>query len=582
MSTDQYKIIKKLGEGGMGIVYLAKDRMLDRLVAIKELRDAALGSGAGTARRFQQEAIALAKLNHKNITHIYSWLPHKEHYWMVMEYVKGRTLEDWLQEYKRMPYEMAVAIIAQVLEGLAHAHQKGIIHRDVKPANILISEGREVKITDFGIARIRNAERLTSHGKTIGTLQYMAPEQIRGQEGDERSDIYAVGSIFYELVSGRPPFERQPDFEMMKTKLEKTPATLSSLHIPVPADLQKAILRSLKRSADKRFLSATEFKQAILKSSKEPVKRAQLTGLLRPFKDQPEKKKQNVLPVQQLSGQLRKKISDSLKAVRMNNLWPVMVLLFSLIISFLLIWRSRVGPGGELHKQAMQKKNDQYWQPAAMTGSPDSALRSELVNRITDTIQFNETPNEMLERISKKKEMIAASKTAGKKEAPVKEPEKKENPVPAAPPELGDAISGDDINKEAAVSGMERLRRHRPGRVTNGAVLTVVLREPLSSEDRSKDGKEIRLRVAGDVSDEEGVLIKKGALAIGKIVDVVPSGNRKKAVIGFVVRSVIAADGSEIRISVPRFRNYATGLNQPVYFSAGQSFTVQIRRGRAR
>lgn len=573
--TDQYEIIRKLGEGGMGIVYLAKDKMLDRLVALKELRNAGPGGDASITQRFQQEAIALAKLNHKNITHIYSWLPYREHYWMVMEYVEGKTLEEWLREHQKMSYEMAVSMVAQVLDGLIHAHQKGIIHRDIKPANILISEGGEIKIMDFGIARIRNAERLTSHGKTIGTLEYMAPEQIKGQEGDERSDIYAVGSIFYELVSGRPPFERQPDFEMMRTKLEKAPPTLSSLHVAVPADLQKAILKSLDRSADKRFASAGEFKQAILKRSKEGVKPPIAGQLPQQAANRTSLKKKPLLP--QLAVKFREKVPDHQKPVPQKSGAPVLLLLFSVLLCCLLIWWSRTGVGEQLPDQPIEQKNDRYWQTAARPDGADSSLQAELVNRITDTVRFNETPNEMLERISKRKtEIPVHSATAGKKEI-VPDKTAKERPAVAVA-DQDDAV----IDAHTDIAIPEPTHRHRPARVPNGTVLTLVLQEPLSSEDRSKDGDEIRLRVAEAVTNEEGVLIKKGAAAIGKIVDVVPSGSRKKAVIGFLVRSVIAADGSELRISAPRFRNYAAAVDQPVYFPAGQSFTVRIGRGRAR
>ncbi|MBS1573881.1 MAG: serine/threonine protein kinase, partial [Bacteroidetes bacterium] len=192
---EQYVIQRKLGEGGMGIVYLAEDKMLERQVAIKVLHPALAQGSDSLGSRFQQEALALARLNHPNITHLYAFIPQENTYWMVMEFVDGKTIEDWLKIKGTLSPVIACSILSQMLDGLEHAHRKGIIHRDLKPANIMISQEGEVKIMDFGIARIRNSQRLTQHGKSVGTLEYMAPEQIQGKEGDELTDIYAAGNI---------------------------------------------------------------------------------------------------------------------------------------------------------------------------------------------------------------------------------------------------------------------------------------------------------------------------------------------------------------------------------------------------
>src|SRR5690554_133358 len=151
---DQYEIIQKLGEGGMGTVYLAKDTLLDRLVAIKQLHRNSGAIEDGLGERFQAEALALAKLNHLNVTHLYAFIPKEDTYWMVMEFVEGKTLEDWLFVHKKITHQLAASIAVQMLDGLHHAHRKGIIHRDIKPANVMINEDGEVKIMDFGIARM--------------------------------------------------------------------------------------------------------------------------------------------------------------------------------------------------------------------------------------------------------------------------------------------------------------------------------------------------------------------------------------------------------------------------------------------
>ena len=136
---NQYEIVQKLGEGGMGMVYLAKDSIIQRLVAIKQLHRNA-GAEESLGERFQAEALALAKLNHTNITHLYSFIPKEDTYWMIMEYVEGKTLEDWLFIHKKITHQLAASIAVQILDGLDHAHRKGIIHRDIKPANVMINE----------------------------------------------------------------------------------------------------------------------------------------------------------------------------------------------------------------------------------------------------------------------------------------------------------------------------------------------------------------------------------------------------------------------------------------------------------
>ncbi|HRN58078.1 MAG TPA: serine/threonine-protein kinase, partial [Agriterribacter sp.] len=264
--NEPYEILDKIGEGGMGTVYLAKDVMLERYAAIKILNKPVNIPTEQMQARFQQEALALAKLNHPNITHLYAFLPRRDSFWMVMEYVKGNTLEEWLRKKGAMGALMACSMVSQLLNGLAHAHRKGIIHRDLKPANIMISEEGEVKIMDFGIARIRNSQRLTQHGKSVGTLEYMAPEQIQGKEGDELSDIYATGNILYELLCGRPPFSGDTDYHLMKAKLEEKPPPDPELIRKATPALQQVIFRALEKNPAKRFPSADVFKAALVKS----------------------------------------------------------------------------------------------------------------------------------------------------------------------------------------------------------------------------------------------------------------------------------------------------------------------------
>ncbi|MGC4234198.1 MAG: serine/threonine-protein kinase [Niabella sp.] len=571
-STEQYEVIKKIGEGGMGIVYLARDTILQRFVAIKELRNPSLQAEGNFADRFRQEAFALAQLNHKNITHIYSFIPYNTYYWMVMEYVEGDTLEVWMSQHKNISANKASDLIEQVLAGLAHAHKKGIIHRDIKPSNIIINEDGEIKIMDFGIARINNnVKRLTSHGKTLGTLEYMAPEQIQGKEGDERSDIYAVGSIFYELLCGHPPFEKMPDFELMKAKLEKNVKPPSVIGIKIPAPLQKVIMKSLERNPAHRYATAQAFIDAIkecslVKAESEPGKKFLKLNIRALTGSNPLKK----TPQEPLSEKPGEKANQLLP---FKFSLPVLLLCASAFISILLLWWANTGKSNDT-AIVTTKSNQQYWEKPVSAPDPEVASALGITRLNSDSIPFNETPNEMLERISKKKEEgMADSKPKIKERIPVK----------AAAEKISvEEESGYFSEEEEEKYSVERDKTARRERVISNETVSLMLTESLSSEDKSKDGTVVSLRVVSDVIVDGVVWIRKGAAATGKIVDVVPSNNRKKAVIGFVIRSITTTDGNEIKVSSPRYRNFATGLNEPVYFSPGQVFTVQTGRGRPR
>jgi serine/threonine protein kinase len=214
-----YKIEQKLGEGGMGAVYRGLDLMLEREVAIKALRPE-LGSQPQVVERFRSEAVTLAKLNHPNIATLYSFFRQADDYYMVLEYVRGVTLDNLIQQRGALPSEQAIPLFCQVLDGIDHAHRFGIIHRDIKPANMMLTEAGALKVLDFGIARILGTARMTKQGHLIGTIEYMSPEQVRGFETDARSDIYSLGMLLYEMLTARCPFDIQNEFELMKAQIE--------------------------------------------------------------------------------------------------------------------------------------------------------------------------------------------------------------------------------------------------------------------------------------------------------------------------------------------------------------------------
>jgi serine/threonine-protein kinase len=258
-----YKIEQKLGEGGMGAVYRGLDMMIERDVAIKFLRPE-LASQPQVVERFRSEAVTLAKLNHPNIATLYSFMRQGESYIMVLEFVRGVTLDHVIQERGAIPHELAVPIFCQVLDGIQHAHEFGVVHRDIKPANMMLTEKGTLKVLDFGIARILGTARMTRQGNVIGTIEYMSPEQVQGRETDARADIYSLGMLLYEMLTGRVPFDIQNEFELMRAQIEHYPVPPRQLNSTIPEVVEQAIWRAIAKEPSQRFQSAEEFRNVLL------------------------------------------------------------------------------------------------------------------------------------------------------------------------------------------------------------------------------------------------------------------------------------------------------------------------------
>lgn len=258
-----YRIVELLGAGAMGKVHVAVDTFIEREVAIKSLR-AELTRDPEFVSRFKAEATSLARLNHPNITTLYSPLLDGQDLYMVMELVRGRPLDEILRDRNGpLGVKESLAIIAQAADGLSYAHQMGVIHRDIKPSNLMISNDGRVKIMDFGIARVRGSVRLTRTGTAIGTPLYMAPEQRRGAEGDERSDLYSLAIVLYETLSGAAPFAGLDEVDLLQAQINTEPPPLVPRVPGVTPELEAAIMKALAKRAEQRFPSVRAFSDAI-------------------------------------------------------------------------------------------------------------------------------------------------------------------------------------------------------------------------------------------------------------------------------------------------------------------------------
>lgn len=257
---DRYEIERELGRGAMGVVHLARDTELDRMVALKELTPTAAPNEERLKElleRFEREAKTAGALDNPNIVKIYETFSDEDRHFIVMEYLEGRTLDDVLKTGP-LPYDATVGVTTQILGALKTAHDAGVVHRDLKPENIFVLADGLVKVADFGIARSEDNDKLTQAGQVLGTLGYMSPEQVRGQSVDGRADIFSLGVMLYEMLSGTNPFAAdQPTTVMYKIAYEE-PVAVDLIVSDLPAHIGAVIKKATAKDADLRYASAEE------------------------------------------------------------------------------------------------------------------------------------------------------------------------------------------------------------------------------------------------------------------------------------------------------------------------------------
>src|SRR5438552_103568 len=252
----RYVIKRKLGSGGMADVYLAEDQELGGRVALKLLNDRH-AADEQFVERFRREAQSAAGLNHPNIVSIFDRGRAEGTYYIAMEYLEGRTLKELLVRNGPTPTPIAIDYARQILGALAFAHRNGIVHRDIKPHNIVVRKDGRLKVTDFGIAR-SGASQMTEAGSIVGTAQYLSPEQARGAPVDARSDLYSLGIVLYEMLTGKVPFTGDAPVEIAMKHLTAVPEPPSKLRPDVPHDLDAIVMRALAKEPDQRYGSAEE------------------------------------------------------------------------------------------------------------------------------------------------------------------------------------------------------------------------------------------------------------------------------------------------------------------------------------
>ncbi|MCK5620418.1 MAG: serine/threonine protein kinase, partial [Candidatus Krumholzibacteria bacterium] len=258
-----FKVIQTVASGGSAVLFKAVQTSLDRVVAIKRLHQH-LTDDENFTRRFILEAKAAASLDHENIVHVIDFGHEADCYQIVMEYVEGESLSDILERWRPIKHDLALAIVRQICLGLEHAHAKGIVHRDIKPGNVLLTQFGRVKITDFGLAKLTQSN--TSHtaaNSILGTPLYMSPEQAFGESVDHRSDLFSLGTVLYELLTGKQPFASENYMGVIQNIINKEIPSIRDHNMEIPYEIEAIVDKALSRSRENRFQTAREFRETI-------------------------------------------------------------------------------------------------------------------------------------------------------------------------------------------------------------------------------------------------------------------------------------------------------------------------------
>ncbi|HEX3012606.1 MAG TPA: Stk1 family PASTA domain-containing Ser/Thr kinase [Syntrophomonadaceae bacterium] len=260
---NRYELLEKVGEGGMATVYKARCRILDRIVAIKVLKEE-LSRDKSFVEKFRVEALAAARISHPNIVNIYDVGQDGEIHYIVMEYVDGETLKEVIRRQAPLPISKAIDIAVMICDGVHHAHQKGVIHRDIKPHNILITDTGMVKVADFGIARAITSATITFGGNMVGSVHYISPEQARGEPVNRTTDIYSIGCVLYEMVTGQVPFNAESPITVALKHIHDDVPSPRGLNNEIPEALEGIILKAMAKVPGHRFATAEEMRNTLL------------------------------------------------------------------------------------------------------------------------------------------------------------------------------------------------------------------------------------------------------------------------------------------------------------------------------
>ncbi|GAB2800071.1 hypothetical protein GCM10027275_52600 [Rhabdobacter roseus] len=588
-SIQQYRIEELLGEGGMGTVYRGTDTTLDRPVAIKVLHSHLLRDGS-FLDRFRNEAIILGRLNHPNIANLYSFQQQGGQWYMIMEYVDGPTFEQLLRQGGALSVEKAFLLMGQVLEGLQHAHSRGVLHRDIKPANLMLTREGKVKLMDFGIARVVGAQRLTRMNHVVGTLEYMAPELIEGRDPSVQSDLYAAGVLFYELLSGKLPFEGTTESALISAIVNKSPIPLSKQVLAPPRGIESILARLLHKKAEKRFGSADELRLALVALAREstpkpkrPYAPPQTRVLLGPAAAK--KWFSDVVPPRFLTTNPFKQIP---KGKLLSPESAVLAVAVLIALAILLVGEKYIKKASEAMEVPsdtlpIMKPTDGFRELTLST--PDTSRSLVEVPRLEpDAAQPPLSVVPIVQRTVPEEPAPEPRKARERTKVPdeKKEQPKKEESTPAENVAVREEKKEEKKSEvpEKAETVVEEAKPISPTVSTHRIVLRgepvlLELVETLSSEVPNAAGKSVRLRAVNEVVSRGVTVIAAGAPATGTITKVRPAAGNSRSFLEFELDKVQAVNGQWIPLKNPPIGRSGSSL-QAVEFAKSTRISAKV------
>ena len=307
MLNNRYEILEKIGNGGMATVYKAKCHVLNRYVAVKVLRDE-FTTDSEFIKKFNTEAQSAASLTHPNIVSIYDVCNEDNLYYIVMELIQGKTLKEIIVEDGMLSWKWSVNIAMQIASALEMAHKHNIIHRDIKPHNIIITEDGIAKVTDFGIAKAVSNSTITAFGTTIGSVHYFSPEHARGGFTDAKSDLYSLGVVMYEMLTGRVPFDADTPVSVALKQVQEEPIDPLKYNSNIPISVDKIILKAMQKDPNLRYQNATQMLEDLSLALKKPDEDFVVLEKLR--EDSPTQKVPTIYDLERESNQDRKSTKE--------------------------------------------------------------------------------------------------------------------------------------------------------------------------------------------------------------------------------------------------------------------------------
>lgn len=570
-----YNVEELLGEGGMGTVYRATDTLLQRSVAVKILHPH-LVRDTTFFERFRNEAILSAKLNHSNVAVLYNFLRDRNENFMVMEFVDGMNLEKLLKQNGGLPLESVLKIMMQTLDGLHHAHEKGILHRDIKPANLMLTRDGIVKLMDFGIARMVGSQRLTRADRIVGTLEYMAPELLDGSEPSVQSDLYAIGVLMYELLSGKMPFEASTDSTLITQILTKKPIPLRSRINNLPKKVEEILDTLLQKKPEKRYDSAADLRH-LLSTIVTP-------GKVIPQTLQPKKIEVNIAPTEmytkantnptRLANHQQQRVSGPnptvVQTVKSRMLSTEGMILGGAVLVALMI--VIVGVFFLSPKKKNDDKQAENFLPTTTIVIPQTVAHvdSQKVSNGDGQQPLDKVVNPIEKKETKPKETLPIdNKGKDKTKQPIEKKEeekKKEEPKPTPSEPIAKQPVTEPV-KEPEPVREEPKARNTQNITVRGLSVALVLDETISSNEPGIKGKSINLRVVSDIRVDGITVIATGARATGKITSA-RSSDDGKSFLEFRPERVQAVNGEWIPLKSPVLGKSGSSI-EPVVFTRG-------------